>query len=96
MLGSGENISENLSGYLFTLGVALHKGTGGGGQNLFQSEAAGFQSVCQQKIKAVLGMLGSGENISENLSGCLFTLGVSLQKGTGGGGADRTYFSQRQ
>ena len=35
------------------------------------------------KMKAMLGMLGGGENISENLSGCLFTLGVSLHKGMG-------------
>ena len=38
------------------------------------------------KIKAMLGMLGGGENMSENLSGCLFTLGISLHKGIGGGG----------
>ena len=31
-------------------------------------------------------MLGGGENMSENLSGCLFTLGISLHKGIGGGG----------
>ena len=44
----------------------------------------------------MLGMLGGGENISETLSGCLFTLGVSLHKRIwGGGGADRTYLSQR-
>ena len=50
-------------------------------------------------IKAMLGMLGSGENMSENLSGCLLTLGISLLKGIGGGGggggADRAYLSQR-
>ena len=28
------------------------------------------------KIKAMLGMLGGGENMSENLSGSLFTLGI--------------------
>ena len=28
MLGGGENVS----GYLFTLGISLHKGTGGGGE----------------------------------------------------------------
>ena len=28
------------------------------------------------KIKAMLGMLGGGENMSENLSGCLFTLWI--------------------
>ena len=33
----------------------------------------------------MLGMLGGSENMSENLSGCLFTLGVSLHWGTGGG-----------
>ena len=33
--------------------------------------------------------------MSENLSGCLFTLGIKLHKGMGGGGADRTYLSQR-
>ena len=44
----------------------------------------------------MLGMLDSGENISEDLSGCLFTLRVLLHKGIGGGGgADRTYVSQR-
>ena len=46
-------------------------------------------------IKAMLGMLGGGENISENLSGCLFTLGISLHKEIRGGG-DRTYLSQRR
>ena len=34
----------------------------------------------------MLGMLGGGENISENLIGCLFALGVSLLKRMGGGG----------
>ena len=34
--------------------------------------------------------------MSENLSGCLLTLGVSLHKGMGGGGADKTYLSQRR
>ena len=34
----------------------------------------------------MIGMLGGGENMSENLSGCLFTLGISLHKGIGGGG----------
>ena len=38
------------------------------------------------KIKAMLGMLGGGEIMSETLSGCLFILGVSLRKGIGGGG----------
>ena len=38
------------------------------------------------KIKEMLRMLGGGENMSENLSGCLFTLGISLHKGIGGGG----------
>ena len=33
--------------------------------------------------------------MSENSSGCLFTLGISLHKGIGGG-ADRTYLSQRR
>ena len=33
----------------------------------------------------MLGMLGGGENMSENLSDCLFTLGISLHKGIGGG-----------
>ena len=28
------------------------------------------------EIKAMLGMLGGGENMSENLSGCLFTLRI--------------------
>ena len=42
------------------------------------------------KIKAMFGMLGGGENMSENLSGCLFTLGISLHKGTGGGGGGQT------
>ena len=46
----------------------------------------------------MLGMLGGGENISGNLSGCLFTHGISLHKGIrgGGGGADRTYLSPRR
>ena len=34
MLGGGENMSENLSGCIFTLGISLHKGMGGGRQNL--------------------------------------------------------------
>ena len=34
----------------------------------------------------MLGMLGGGENMSDNLSDCLFTLGISLHKGIGGGG----------
>ena len=33
----------------------------------------------------MLGVLGDGESINENLSGCLFTLGESLYKGGGGG-----------
>ena len=44
----------------------------------------------------MLGMLGGGENMSENLSCCLFTLGISLHKGIAGGGADRTYLSPRR
>ena len=57
MLGGGENMSENLSGCLCTLGrISLHKGMvvvgggGGGRQNLSQSEAEGFQSVCQPML----------------------------------------------
>ena len=53
MLGGGENMSENLSGCLFTLGISLHKGIGWGGggrQNLSQSEVGGFQSVCQPML----------------------------------------------
>ena len=38
-------------------------------------------------------MLGSGENMSENLSGCLFTLGISLHKGMGGGGGQAELIS---
>ena len=38
------------------------------------------------KIKAMLGMLGGGENMSENLNGCLFTFGISLDQGIGEGG----------
>ena len=34
----------------------------------------------------MLGMLGSGEDMSENLSGCLFTLGISLHEGMVRGG----------
>ena len=30
----------------------------------------------KMRIKAMLGMLGGGENMSENLSDCLFTLGI--------------------
>ena len=44
-------------------------------------------------------MFGVGENMSENLSGCLFTLGISLHERMGGGGgglADRTYLGQRR
>ena len=44
----------------------------------------------------MLGMLGGGENMSENLSGCLFTLEISLHTGIGGGGAHRTYLSRRR
>ena len=50
----------------------------------------------------MLGMLGGGENMSENLSGCLFFIYtvISLHKKMGGGGAgggeDRTYLSQRR
>ena len=29
MLGGGENMRENLSGFLFTLEISLHKGMGG-------------------------------------------------------------------
>ena len=47
MLGGGENMSENLSGCLFTLGS---EGMGGGRENLSQSEAGGFQSVCQPML----------------------------------------------
>ena len=50
-------------------------------------------------MKAMLGMLGGGENMSENLSGCLFTLRISLHNemgGGGGGGGDRTYLSQKR
>ena len=53
MLGGGKNMSEDLSGCLFTFGVSsLHKGMvgGGGQQNLFQSEVGGFQSVCQPML----------------------------------------------
>ena len=60
MLRGGENMSENLSGCLFTLGISLHKGIlhkgmmgvrgGGGRQNLSQSEAGGFQLVCQPML----------------------------------------------
>ena len=52
MLGGGENMSENVSGCLFTLGMSLHKGIWGGGgtQNLSQSQAGGFQSVCQPML----------------------------------------------
>ena len=46
----------------------------------------------------MLGMLRGGENMSENLSGCLFTLGISLHKrilhkgmmGMRGGGGGQT------
>ena len=52
------------------------------------------------KIKAMLGVLGGGENMSENLSGCLFSLEISLHKEMVGGGRtggiDRTYLSQRR
>ena len=44
----------------------------------------------------MLRMPGGGENMSENLSGCLFTIGISLHEGIWGGGADRTYLSQRR
>ena len=43
----------------------------------------------------MLGMLGGGENMSENLSGCLFTLAYNCIREPGGG-ADRTYLSQRR
>ena len=33
----------------------------------------------------MLGMLGGGENMSKNLSGGLFILGISLHKGMGEG-----------
>ena len=49
MLGSGENMTENLSGCLFTLGISLHKGIGGR-HNLSQSEGGGFQSVFQPML----------------------------------------------
>ena len=39
-----------------------------------------------EPIKAMLGMLGGGVNMSEHLCGCLFTLGISLHKEIGGGG----------
>ena len=46
MLGGGEIMSENFKWlFIFTLGVSLHEGIGGGGggrQNLSQSEAGGF------------------------------------------------------
>ena len=48
----------------------------------------------EDKIEVMLGMLGGGENMSENLSGCVFTLGISLHKGIVEGG-DTTYLSQR-
>ena len=38
----------------------------------------------------MLGMLGGGGNMSENLSGCLFTLGISLCKGMEVGGGEQT------
>ena len=59
MLGGGENMSENLSGCLFSLEISLHKemvGGGGGGenggnrQNISQSEAGDFQSVSQPML----------------------------------------------
>ena len=54
-----------------------------------------YKMCCfKKKIEAMFGMLGGGENMSENLSGCLFTLGISLDKGTGGGG-ERTYLNPR-
>ena len=40
-----------------------------------------FNTSLPRKIKAVLGMLGDDENMSENLSSCLFALGISLLKG---------------
>ena len=43
----------------------------------------------------MLGVLGGGENMSENLIGCLFTLGISLCKGMVGEGGVRTYLSPR-
>ena len=45
----------------------------------------------------MLWMLGGGENMIENLSGCFFTLGISLHKGTvmGGGGGQTELISVR-
>ena len=47
----------------------------------------------------MLGMLGDGENMSENLSGRLFTLRISLDKGLGkmgrGGGGEAELISVR-
>ena len=61
MPGGGENMIENLSGCLFTLGISLHKGTGGGGrQNLSQSEAGVFQwcaSQCSSTQTAELAVI---------------------------------------
>ena len=53
MLGMLGKVSENLSGCLFTIGISLHKGMGGGGgrgQSLSQPEAGGFMSVCQPTL----------------------------------------------
>ena len=53
MLGGAENMSESLNGCSFTLGKSLHKRmeVGGGRQNVSQSEAGGFQSVCQPMLQ---------------------------------------------
>ena len=40
-------------------------------------------------------MLGGGENMSENLSGCLLTLGISLHKGMGEGAGQTELISVR-
>ena len=41
-------------------------------------------------------MLGGGENMSGNLCGCLFTLGISLHKGMVGGGGQTELISVRE
>ena len=48
-------------------------------------------------IKAMLGTVDGSENMSENLSGCLFILGISLHKGIGGeeGGRETELISVR-
>ena len=43
----------------------------------------------------MLGMLGGGKNMSENLGGCLFTLEISLHKEMGGGGGETDLISVR-